>query len=116
MSESIPVELVPGAADTTGMPSRDAAPAGATAAQRPRTQKVGRVVSDKMEKTVVVAVDSVRRHPLYHKRITRTSKFLAHDEENRCKPGDVVRIEETRPLSKRKRWIVREIVEQGVQI
>jgi small subunit ribosomal protein S17 len=85
-------------------------------AQRPRTQKVGRVVSDKMEKTVVVAVDSVRRHPLYHKRITRTSKFLAHDEQNACKPGDVVRIEEARPLSKRKRWIVREVLERGVQI
>jgi small subunit ribosomal protein S17 len=85
-------------------------------AQTPRTQKVGRVVSDKMDKTVVVAVDSVRRHPLYHKRITRTSKFMAHDEQNTCKPGDVVRIEETRPLSKNKRWIVREIVERGVQV
>ena len=84
--------------------------------QKPRVQKVGRVVSDKMDKTIVVAVDSVRRHPLYHKRMTRTSKFLAHDENNSCKPGDVVRIEETRPLSKRKRWIVREIVERGVQI
>ena len=84
--------------------------------QKPRTQKVGRVVSDKMEKTVVVSVDYVRRHPLYHKRITRTSKFMAHDEYNRCRPGDVVRIEETRPLSKHKRWIVREIVERGVQI
>ena len=85
-------------------------------AQTPRTQKVGRVVSDKMDKTVVVAVDSVRRHPLYHKRITRTSKFMAHDEQNTCKPGDLVRIEETRPLSKNKRWIVREIVERGVQV
>ena len=84
--------------------------------QKPRTQKVGRVVSDKMEKTVVVSVDSVRRHPLYHKRITSTSKFLAHDEQNECKPGDVVRIEETRPLSKHKRWIVREIVERAVQV
>jgi small subunit ribosomal protein S17 len=84
--------------------------------QRPRTQKVGRVVSDKMDKTVVVAVDSVRRHPLYHKRITRTSKFMAHDENNACQPGDVVRIEETRPLSRRKRWVVREIVEKGVQV
>ena len=65
--------------------------------QTPRTQKVGRVVSDKMEKTVVVAVDYVRRHRLYHKRITRTSKFMAHDEKNECKPGDIVRIEETRP-------------------
>ena len=81
-----------------------------------KTEKVGRVVSDKMDKTVVVSVDSVRRHPLYHKRITRSKKFLAHDESNACKPGDLVRIEETRPMSKRKRWIVREIVEQGIQI
>ena len=81
-----------------------------------RTQKVGRVVSDKMDKTVVVSVESVRRHPLYHKRITRNTKFVAHDESNACKPGDLVRIEETRPMSKRKRWIVREIVEQGIQI
>lgn len=85
-------------------------------AQPPRTQKVGRVVSDKMDKTVVVAVDYVRRHPLYHKRITRTSRFMAHDEQNSCKPGDIVRIEETRPLSKQKRWIVREIVERGIQV
>ena len=84
--------------------------------QKPRTQKVGRVVSDKMDKTVVVAVDYVRRHPLYHKRITRTSKFMAHDENNLCRPGDIVRIEETRPLSRHKRWIVREIVERAVQI
>ena len=82
----------------------------------PRTQKVGRVVSDKMDKTVVVAVDYVRRHPLYHKRITRTSKFQAHDEKNECKMGDIVRIEETRPISKNKNWIVREVVERAVQI
>jgi len=69
-----------------------------------------------MDKTVVVTVDSVRRHPLYRKRITRTSRFMAHDEQNTCKPGDLVRIEETRPLSKNKRWIVREIVERGVQV
>jgi small subunit ribosomal protein S17 len=84
--------------------------------QTPRVQKVGRVVSDKMDKTVVVAVDYVRRHPLYHKRITRTSKFQAHDENNECKQGDIVRIEETRPLSKNKRWIVREILERSVQV
>lgn len=84
--------------------------------QTPRVQKVGRVVSDKMDKTVVVAVGYVRRHPLYRKRITRTSKFVAHDENNSCKPGDLVRIEETRPISKRKRWIVREILERAVQI
>jgi small subunit ribosomal protein S17 len=107
------------AAAATTTDEQTAAPQGAAAEtagrqQRPRAQKVGRVVSDKMEKTVVVAVDSVRRHPLYHKRTTRTSKFMAHDEENRCKPGDVVRIEETRPLSKRKRWIVREVVQQAI--
>lgn len=87
-----------------------------TPAHSLKTQKVGRVVSDKMDKTVVVSVDSVRRHPLYHKRITRSKKFLAHDEQNACKPGDIVRIEETRPMSRRKRWIVREIVEHGIQI
>lgn len=84
--------------------------------QKPRTMKVGRVASDKMDKTVIVTVDYVRRHPLYHKRITRTSRFMAHDETNACKPGDLVRIEETRPLSKHKRWVVREIVERAVQI
>jgi small subunit ribosomal protein S17 len=84
--------------------------------QKARTQKIGRVVSDKMDKTVVVSVDYVRRHRLYHKRITRTSKFMAHDERNECKPGDLVRIEETRPLSKNKRWIVREIIERGIQL
>jgi ribosomal protein S17 len=64
-------------------------------AQKPRTQKVGRVVSDKMEKTVVVAVDNVRRHPLYHKRMTRTNKFLAHDESRgyRQNRGDAAAFE-----------------------
>jgi small subunit ribosomal protein S17 len=83
------------------------------AGQTPRTQKVGRVVSSKMDKTVVVAVDFVRRHRLYHKRITRTSKFMAHDERNECKIGDVVRIEETRPMSRHKNWIVREVLERN---
>lgn len=85
-------------------------------AQKPRVQKVGRVVSNKMDKTVVVAVDYVRRHRLYHKRITRTSKFMAHDEQNRCQEGDLVRIEETRPISKNKNWIVREVLEQAAPI
>ena len=84
--------------------------------QAARQQKVGRVVSDKMDKSCVVAVDYVRRHSLYHKRITLTSKFMAHDENNECREGDLVRIEETRPISKRKRWIVREIVERAVRI
>lgn len=84
--------------------------------QTGRMQKVGTVVSDNMDKTIVVSVGYVRRHPLYKKRIRRSSKFVAHDEQNSCKTGDVVRIEETRPISKRKRWIVREIVERGVEI
>ncbi|MEZ0322754.1 MAG: 30S ribosomal protein S17 [Hydrogenothermaceae bacterium] len=71
---------------------------------------VGVVVSDKMDKTVVVAVERIQSHPLYGKRIKKTKKFHAHDEENRCKVGDVVRIRETRPLSKLKRWEVVEII------
>jgi small subunit ribosomal protein S17 len=81
-----------------------------------RLTKVGRVVSDKMNKTVVVAVDYPRQHPIYRKTMRRTSKFKAHDEHNRCQIGDVVRIEETRPLSKTKRWIVREIVERPARV
>ncbi len=73
-------------------------------------QKVGRVVSNKMDKTVVVAVDYLRPHPIYRKTVRRTNRFYAHDEENRYKVGDMVRIEETRPLSKLKRWRVIEIV------
>ncbi len=73
-------------------------------------QKVGRVVSTKMEKTVVVAVDYLRPHPIYRKTVRKTNKFYAHDENNQCKLGDTVRIEETRPLSKLKRWQVVEIV------
>jgi len=84
--------------------------------RKPRTQKIGRVVSNKMDKTVVVSVDYVRRHPIYNKRITRTSKFMAHDASNDCKEGDLVRIEESRPLSRNKRWVVREIIERGIQI
>lgn len=81
--------------------------------KRRRNVKVGRVVSGKMEKSVVVAVDRLVKHPLYKKTIRRTSKFMAHDEANDCKAGDKVRIEETRPLSKRKRWIVREVIERA---
>jgi small subunit ribosomal protein S17 len=75
--------------------------------------KVGRVVSDKMDKTVVVSVDYLKPHPLYRKIIRKTNKFHAHDEENACKVGDVVRIEETRPLSRTKHWRVVEIVQRG---
>jgi small subunit ribosomal protein S17 len=75
--------------------------------------KIGRVVSDKMEKTVVVAVDYLKPHPLYRKIIRKTSKFHAHDENNECRTGDIVRIEESRPLSRTKRWRVVEIMQRG---
>jgi len=75
-----------------------------------RKEKIGRVVSNKMNKTVVVAVDYLRPHPIYRKTVRQTHKFYAHDEENRCQIGDVVRIEETRPLSKLKRWRVVEVM------
>lgn len=73
-------------------------------------QKVGRVVSNKMDKTVVVAVDYRRPHPIYRKTVRKTNKFYAHDESNQCHAGDMVRIEEIRPLSKLKRWRVVEII------
>lgn len=78
--------------------------------------KVGRVVSDKMDKTVVIAVDYLKPHPLYRKIIRKTNKFHAHDEENACKVGDMVRIEESRPLSKTKRWRVVEIVQRAEEV
>ena len=78
-----------------------------------RKVRVGTVVSDKMDKTVVVAVERRTAHPVYGKRITRTSKFHAHDEENQAREGDTVRIEETRPLSKLKRWRIVEILERA---
>jgi len=81
-----------------------------------RKVQVGRVVSDKMDKTVVVAVETLVRHPLYGKTIKRTKKFKAHDEENNCRVGDKVRVMETRPLSKEKRWRVVEILEREQQI
>ena len=78
-----------------------------------RKSRLGRVVSDKMDKTVVVAVDSVRHHPLYKKAVRRTVKYKAHDEKNECGPGDIVRLVETRPLSREKRWRVAEIVSKA---
>jgi small subunit ribosomal protein S17 len=78
-----------------------------------RKIRFGRVVGDKMDKTVIVAVDTPRRHPLYKKTIRRVVKYYAHDEENKVKIGDTVKIEETRPTSKLKRWRVVEIVTKG---
>ena len=76
-----------------------------------RKTRTGVVVSDKMDKTVVVAIKTKVRHPLYGKMVNRTRKFKAHDEENACGIGDTVRIMETRPLSKDKRWRVAEIID-----
>ncbi len=85
-------------------------------APKNRLIKVGRVVSDKMDKTVVVAVDYRRQHPIYKKALRRTSRFKAHDEQNQYQVGDIVRIEETRPLSKTKKWIVRELIERPARV
>jgi small subunit ribosomal protein S17 len=73
-------------------------------------ERVGVVVSNKMDKTVVVAVENRSPHPKYGKIVVKTKKFKAHDEENRCREGDRVRIRETRPLSRTKRWTVAEIL------
>jgi small subunit ribosomal protein S17 len=97
-------------ADTSGN-TENAQP---TAAPQARRQvKVGRVVSDKMNKTVVVAVENTVTHRLYHRTMKRTSRFHAHDEDNQCRVGDVVEIVSSRPLSKTKRWRVRRIVERA---
>jgi small subunit ribosomal protein S17 len=74
---------------------------------------VGRVVSDKMDKTVVVRVDRLYRHRLYKKVIKASKKYKAHDEENACSIGDVVQIAESRPISRDKRWVVQEILEKA---
>lgn len=78
-----------------------------------RKARVGRVVSDKMDKTISVLVEDFVRHPLYGKAVKRTEKFKAHDENNECGIGDRVRIMETRPLSKDKRWRLVEILEKA---
>ena len=78
-----------------------------------RQSLMGIVVGDKMDKTVTVAVERTYMHRLYHRYMKRTSKYAAHDERNECKVGDRVQIVATRPLSKRKRWRVREIIERA---
>ncbi|HAP72192.1 MAG TPA: 30S ribosomal protein S17 [Lachnospiraceae bacterium] len=78
-----------------------------------RKTRVGKVVSNKMDKTIVVAVDGRVQHPLYKKIVNRTYKLKAHDENNECNIGDTVRVMETRPLSKDKRWRLVEIVEKA---
>jgi len=81
-----------------------------------RKVQIGKVVSDKMDKTIVVAVETYKKHPLYNKRMKYTKKFKAHDENNQAKIGDTVKIMETRPLSKDKRWRLVEVVEEAIII
>ena len=81
-------------------------------AKERRKVRVGRVVSDKMDQTVVVAVQWQHRHPIYGKSLRRITKFYTHDKDNKCRVGDVVRIEEIRPISRTKRWRVLEIIDR----
>ncbi len=91
-----------------------ALPVQAEAEKQPRRQqKVGRVVSDKMEKTRVVVVESLKKHRIYKRTYKQTKRFYMHDEENASHLGDIVRIEESRPMSKLKRWRLLEIVKSG---
>ena len=83
--------------------------------QKNKKYEIGYVTSDKMDKTVVVSIVELVRHPLYSKAVKRTKKYKAHDENNACKIGDRVRIGETRPLSKEKRWEVIQIIEKAAQ-
>lgn len=76
----------------------------------PRKQKIGIVVSDKMQKSIVVEVTRIKQHPLYKKFIRLRKKFMAHDEENSASMGDLVRIEESRPISKSKSWVLKEVL------
>ncbi len=78
-----------------------------------RKERIGMVVSNKMDKSIVVEVERREKHPIYGKFIKKTSRFMAHDEKNDCNIGDTVRIMETRPLSKRKRWRLVEIIERA---
>jgi small subunit ribosomal protein S17 len=78
-----------------------------------RKVRIGKVVSNKMDKTIVVATEKLVAHPLYKKQVKQTKKYKAHDEENACQIGDIVRIMETRPLSKDKRWRLVEIIEKA---
>ncbi|MBC8385091.1 MAG: 30S ribosomal protein S17 [Candidatus Cloacimonetes bacterium] len=78
-----------------------------------KVKKVGIVVSDKMDKTIVVNVERQFKHPLYKKIVRRHKKFKAHDEKNECRIGDVVQIQESRPLSKDKRWTLNSIIERS---
>jgi small subunit ribosomal protein S17 len=119
------MNTTPGAAAATrnaGIYDAPTAAASAAPAPADNQKKVnrliltGKVVSDKMNKTIVVEVEYLKKHRLYKKAIRRSARFKAHDETNTCKVGDVVRIEESRPISKDKHWRLLDIVQKGVQL
>src|SRR5574340_1110556 len=94
--------------------TQQASQAAQTEKRQPRRQqKVGVVISNKMQKTIVVSVESLKKHRIYKRTYRQTKHFYAHDEENTCQIGDLVRIEETRPLSKLKCWRLVEIIKRG---
>lgn len=112
MSDDTPVSRA--AYGTDGTEARPEQASTSAGGERNRRRvRIGRVVSTKMQKTVVIVLESRVRHPLYGKIMRRTKKFKAHDEENTCNEGDTVEIMETRPLSKDKRWRVTRIVERA---
>jgi small subunit ribosomal protein S17 len=78
-----------------------------------RKERSGKVVSNKMDKSITVLVESRMKHPMYGKFVSKSNKFMAHDEQNECNIGDIVRIQETRPLSKNKNWRLVEIIERA---
>lgn len=84
-----------------------------TTTRNQRKQRIGRVVSDKMDKSITVAIERQIKHSIYGKFITKTRKYMAHDENNEAKPGDLVRIVETRPMSRHKRWRLVDIIEKA---
>jgi small subunit ribosomal protein S17 len=97
-------------------PAATPAPAGAAAARANRKERVGEVIANKMNKTIIVRVERRYPHPKFKKVVTGYKKFYAHDEKNEAKVGDRVRIEETRPISKTKRWRLVEVVDRAVEI
>jgi small subunit ribosomal protein S17 len=99
------------AAESTATAAAPTAQAGSSTHNR--QVKVGRVVSNKMDKTVIVTVQSTTTHRLYHRYMKKTSKFAAHDAENRCRIGDLVEIVSSRPMSRTKRWRVREVLKRA---
>ncbi len=115
----VPTEAATATAPVTEAPTPVQTEASAAPSQEKKVSRLvlqGKVVSDKMNKTIVVEVEYLKKHRLYKKSIRRHARFKAHDEENTCKVGDLVRIEESRPISKDKHWRLLEIVQKGVQL